>query len=173
MQKLKLISIVEIPFDHASLQQGCDGVASKWNRPHSTTNESRYVKVKSSFWSYQSENMLHKLPRRQRGGDEAIMKPVLLSQKAMAGRDLGVKQSAKQVKWHLQESLPTTIMEKLGTRYGISYEVSIHPQDPRVGAIKLIPRGNCPHEYKIGISLFKEAVARRYQLKSASTASCV
>ncbi|CAJ1436001.1 unnamed protein product [Effrenium voratum] len=63
------------------------------------------------------------------------------------------------------------IMDQLGREYAISWEVMVHPRNPKIAAIKLWPNSNSksrapsPGRYSEGVHLFREAVAKRYVIQ--------
>ena len=59
----------------------------------------------------------------------------------------------------------------LSKEYAISWEVMVHPRNPKIAAIKLWPNSNSksrapsPGRYSEGVHLFREAVAKRYVIQ--------
>ena len=120
---------------------------SKWTSCFSTTNNSQFVNVNSTFWRRQGSNMWKRnthLNKRTTG-------------------DMSAQKIAQQAKWRMQSSLPKEILGTLGKANGICREVAL-----RVAGIKLslVLRARLsPDRYREGISLFREAVGRRHKLR--------
>ncbi|CAJ1404773.1 unnamed protein product [Effrenium voratum] len=172
--KLNLISITLIPFDHPLLLKEQGGL-SKWQRSFSTTSGGQFVRVRSDFVSQQADKVPDFRKRdTNKKGATLPLKPICLYQnesKGKAGKAQSARQTAQQAKWHLQESVPQEIMDQLGREYAISWEVMVHPRNPKIAAIKLWPNSNSksrapsPGRYSEGVHLFREAVAKRYVIQ--------